>query len=110
MLFPFWQYLDQPLWDNSHPFVLNPVDYWRQYRRQYLKRCFGNAFLERCWQESYPDFVIYHRDFCCRRTLEEDPLWLLERCWHLQRRDAQTGRLRDRSTQHPESRDMEQGS
>ncbi|MEO1095051.1 MAG: hypothetical protein AAFX01_09135 [Cyanobacteria bacterium J06638_28] len=102
MQFPLWQYLDQPIWDRDRPFVLNPIDYWRQHRRQHLDRCLGNAFLEQCWQINYPDFVVDYRELCCRRALEEDPRWLVERCWHLQRPDH-FGR-------HPENHDMERES
>ncbi|MEM6432940.1 MAG: hypothetical protein AAF773_03645 [Cyanobacteria bacterium P01_D01_bin.115] len=107
MQFPLWQYLDQPIWDRDRPFVLNPIDYWRQYRRQHLKRCLSNAFLEQCWQANYPNFVIDYQDFCSRNALEEDPRWLLERCWHWQRRNLYSGRLDHRFTQHPENYDME---
>ena len=85
MDFPLWRYLDQPLWDRARPFVLNPYRYWLHYKTEQLNRCFHNAFLEQCWQVSYPDFVTRYHAFCDRSPLEEDPLWLIERCWQLER-------------------------
>ncbi|MEO1294279.1 MAG: hypothetical protein AAFW75_00465 [Cyanobacteria bacterium J06636_16] len=82
MHFPIWQYLNQPLWDRDHPSMFNPLEYWRCYRRHYLNCCLHNAFLERCWDTNYQDFVVHYRDFCNRDPLEEDPHWLAERCWY----------------------------
>jgi hypothetical protein len=96
MRFPLWQYLKQPLWDRQRPAELNPRAYWRKYRRCYLQRCWQNAFLEDCWHVPYQAFAIHFRNFCDRRPLEEDPRWLLSRCWNLQRRD--------RVQRHPENR------
>lgn len=96
MRFPLWQYLNQPLWDRDRPAKLNPHAYWRQYRRTYLKRCWQNAFLEECWDVPYQLFVLKHHAFCQRTPLEEDPRWLLDRCWQSQRRD--------RAGRHPENR------
>lgn len=95
MRFPLWQYLNQPLWDNERPFILNPIQYYRCYRRYYLSGCFQNAFLERCWNTNYQSFVVYYRDFCDRHPQEEDPRWLAERCWHVENRM--------RAYEHPEN-------
>ncbi|WP_346293362.1 hypothetical protein [Sphaerothrix gracilis] len=95
MHFPLWQYLNQPLWSRHRAAILNPRKYWQRYQRQYLNGCLSNAFLEQCWQISYSDFVSHHHGFCCRNALEEEPRWLLERCWKLQRRD--------RFCRHPEN-------
>ncbi|MEO0405711.1 MAG: hypothetical protein AAF289_00010 [Cyanobacteria bacterium P01_A01_bin.135] len=110
MMFPIWQYLDQPLWDRERPSTWNPVDYWRRYRRQYLNRCHSNAFLEQCWQVNYPDFVNDHRDFCHRNALEEDPRWLLERCWCWQRRRRRAHSYQAHRAVHPENHDTERES
>lgn len=83
MHFPFWQYLNQPLWDSSCPPVFNPFKYWRRYRTGYLKCCLKNAFLEKCWRVNYRDFVSHHQDMCSRNAMEEDAVWLLEHCWRL---------------------------
>lgn len=82
MQFPIWQYLNQSLWDRDHPSLLNPIEYWRCHRRRYLDGCLQNAFLERCWDTNYQNFVLHHCTFCDRDPLEEDPRWLAERCWH----------------------------
>ena len=86
MHFPLWQYLRQPLWDKEHPLILNPFAYLRHSKISHLDRCHDNAFLEQCWDVSYQDFVTRHEDLCNRIALEEDPVWLLERCWNLARR------------------------
>ena len=85
MQFPLWNYLTQPLWDNTHPLVLDPVQYWQRHKIWHLNRCLDNAFLEQCWLIDYQLFVMHYRDFCSRNALEEDPQWLVERCWHSQR-------------------------
>ena len=81
MYFPIWQYLNQPLLDRKQPLVLDPIRYWHQYKINRLNDCFRNDFLEQCWAVNYQEFVDYYQDFCDRTTLEEDPLWLIERCW-----------------------------
>ena len=85
MHFPVWQYLNQPLWDETRPTTLNPFEYWQRYKIWHLKRCLDNTFLEQCWDENYQDFITQHHDLCDRNTLEENPVWLLERCWSLNR-------------------------
>jgi len=95
MRFPLWQYLDQPLWDSDRPPIFNPVKYWQRYRRGYLNRCLDNTFLERCWNTSYQQFVVHYHDFCSRVPQEENPRWLAERCWQIERRY--------RAYQHPEN-------
>ena len=82
MRFPLWQYLNQPLWDNYRPSILNPAEYWRHYQRLHLDRCFHNAFLEHCWSTNYQDFVRHYHAFFDRVPLEEDSHWLVERCWY----------------------------
>lgn len=81
MHFPFWQYLNQPLWDSNRPPIFNPVEYGQHYWRVHLNRCFHNSFLEHCWVTDYQQFVVYYHDFCDRDPREEDPYWLAERCW-----------------------------
>ena len=90
MNFPIWRYLNQPLWDSTRPLVLNPWEYWYRHRVGYLNRCVDNVFLEQCWNVSYPDFVVRYNDVCDRNALEENPVWLLERCWHLTRQSLYT--------------------
>ena len=85
LYFPLWRYLNQPLWDSAYPLVLNPHKYWLQYNTEHLNRCLHNVFLEQCWQVNYPDFVTLHHAFCDRIPLEEDPVWLLDRCWQRER-------------------------
>lgn len=86
MQFSFWwQYLKQPLWDKTCPAVLNPFKYWHCYQVQQLDSCLYNTFLEQCWESDYQQFVSQHHDRCSRRPQEEDPVWLLERCWYLKR-------------------------
>ncbi|MEM1251181.1 MAG: hypothetical protein AAGI69_02020 [Cyanobacteria bacterium P01_H01_bin.21] len=96
MYFPLWQYLNQPLWDPVHSSILNPMDYWRRYRRHHLECCLHNAFLEHCWDTNYQNFVVYYHDFCSRHPHEEDPRWLAERCWSTE--------VRSWTYEHPENR------
>ena len=81
MIFPIWQYLNQPLWNKACPAMLDPIQYWQHYKVAYLNSCLDNAFLEQCWQIDYQEFVDRYDDFCNRNALEEDPVWLIERCW-----------------------------
>jgi len=81
MYFPIWQYLNQPIGSRTHPLVLNPGQYWHQAKIAHLNRCFENNFLEQYWAVDYQEFVDYYQGFCDRTALEEDPIWLLERCW-----------------------------
>ena len=101
MSFPFWQYLNQPLWDDDRPPIFNPFQYWHRYQLQrlqscltwqnyqvrHLNRCLHNASLEHCWHVQYQDFVQHYQEVCARNTLEEDPVWLLERCWQIEPQD-----------------------
>ncbi|MEM8808232.1 MAG: hypothetical protein AAGF01_19605 [Cyanobacteria bacterium P01_G01_bin.38] len=89
MYFPIWQYLNQPLWDQARPAMLDPFQYWQHYKVVYLGNCLENSFLEQCWQIDYQEFIDNHEGFCDRNVLEEDPVWLIERCWHLKRRISQ---------------------
>jgi len=97
MYFPIWQYLNQPIWDSQRPLILDPARYWQYYKAVRLNNCLENAFLERCWQINYSSFVDEHYDICSRVVLEEDPIWLMERCWQLKQPD----RSRRRAYQHP---------
>ena len=99
MYFPLWQYLNQPLGDSACPPTLNPFKYWRRHKIWRLNRCFNSNFLEQCWDVSYQDFVTFYHAFCDRNALEEDPVWLLERCWRLERRT--------RYSSHPENQPSE---
>ena len=98
MYFPIWHYLNQPIWNSAHPLVLNPVQYWQQSKVDRLNRSFENNFLERCWAVNYQDFVDSHQGFCDRTALEEDPIWLLERCW---RREYRNHRYQYPKKQYP---------
>ncbi|MBE9075992.1 hypothetical protein IQ241_01555 [Romeria aff. gracilis LEGE 07310] len=86
MYFSLWRYLSQPIGNDSRPFTLNPCRFWQAYKLQHLKRCLNNVYLEECWNTDYEKFVEAHRSFCDRTHLEEDPVWLIERCWHSQAR------------------------
>ena len=66
MRFLLWQYLNQPLWDNHRPSVLNSVEYWQHYQRLWLYLCFYNAFLGHCWNIKYQAFVMHYHAFCDR--------------------------------------------
>ncbi|MGF1522681.1 MAG: hypothetical protein ACFBSF_10240 [Leptolyngbyaceae cyanobacterium] len=96
MRFPFWQYLNQPLWDSDRPSILNPMEYWHCYQRHHLERCWHNAFLEDCWATNYQTFVMHYHAFCDRHPQEEDPRWLAERCWRSE--------VRMWAYEHPENR------
>ena len=87
MKFPLWHYLNQPLWHQAYPVVLNPREYWYRHNIRYLNRCLNGTFLEQCWHTNYQDFIKHYRAFCDRNVLEEDPVWLLERCWCLKKRN-----------------------
>ncbi len=39
--FPLWQFLNQPLFDDSHPLVLNPGKFARLYRLEHLSKCWS---------------------------------------------------------------------
>lgn len=39
--FPFWQFLDQPLFDPTRKLVLNPRRFWQMYQIQMLERCWA---------------------------------------------------------------------
>lgn len=81
----WWQYLTQPLGDPMRPAILNPIKYWHYRKAQCLDSCLSNDFLERCWAVDYQEFVAQYHALCTRHPLEEDPVWLLKRCWHLKR-------------------------
>lgn len=38
--FPFWQYLSQPLFNKTKPFIINPYHFWCCYQVQFLEHCF----------------------------------------------------------------------
>ncbi|MEM0978942.1 MAG: hypothetical protein AAGH78_01575 [Cyanobacteria bacterium P01_H01_bin.58] len=86
MYFPLWKYLNQSLGCSTSPPILNPYRFWRRYQAEYLDNCFSTAFLEQCWRVNYAEFVTHYHAFCDRTPLEEDPVWLIERCWQLKRR------------------------
>jgi len=44
MRFPFWSYLNQPVFNGTYKTVLNPWRFWHLYQRQ---------LLERCWLREY---------------------------------------------------------
>ncbi|MBW4537681.1 MAG: hypothetical protein KME43_00900 [Myxacorys chilensis ATA2-1-KO14] len=37
--FPVWQYLNQPLFHQAYPLILNPKRFWHHYRVELLERC-----------------------------------------------------------------------
>ena len=90
MYFPLWRYLNQSLEDSACPPILNPFQYWRRYKIWRLNRCFNSHFLEQCWDVNYQEFVTVYQARCDRNALEEDPVWLLERCWRLKRRSRRS--------------------
>ncbi len=81
--FPLWQYLQQPLFDEESPAILNPRHYWQLYSAHYLERCFDNNWPERCWQVDYYCFQQQYQSFVERHYFEESHLAWLEHCWHL---------------------------
>lgn len=85
MLFPLWKYLNQSLGNKVTPLIWNPYKFWLHYQEEHLARCLRSAFLEQCWQVNYSEFVTRHQAYCDRIPLEEDPVWLIERCWRLKR-------------------------
>ena len=105
MHFPLWRYLKQPLWDKTRPATLNPFAYWYHYKILYLKRCHANAFLEECWDVNYQDFVTQHHHLCDRTALEENPVWLLERCWRLMKHSLYSAHSNDGYVENPRSED-----
>ena len=86
MDFPLWKYLKQSFGDNTPQLILNPCRFWLHYQTEYLNRCLHITFLEQCWRVNYAEFVTRYQAFCDRTPLEEDPIWLLQRCWQIERR------------------------
>lgn len=51
----WWAYLNQPLFDEQNPVILNPVTFARLHRTQLLEECWNNDFvalIERCWDRN----------------------------------------------------------
>ncbi|NJR52529.1 MAG: hypothetical protein HC780_26120 [Leptolyngbyaceae cyanobacterium CSU_1_3] len=56
--FPFWAYLNQPLFHPNQPFIANPSRFRRFYNIQELERCWLLSefhLLEHCWRQKYND-------------------------------------------------------
>ncbi|MBE9009112.1 hypothetical protein IQ250_02710 [Pseudanabaenaceae cyanobacterium LEGE 13415] len=52
--FPWWDYLNQRLFDSERPFIWNPEKYWHVHRVQKLERCWERSevyLLEHCWRQ-----------------------------------------------------------
>lgn len=49
--FPLWKYLNQPLFNDFYPLILNPRRYWYHYRVELLERCFTRS----CESQGQPD-------------------------------------------------------
>lgn len=52
--FPWWDYLNQPLFDSHQPFILNPKAFRRYHRVNQLERCWRQSevfLLEHCWRQ-----------------------------------------------------------
>jgi hypothetical protein len=37
--FPIWEFLNQPVFDSQVKLILNPNEFWQQYRVELLERC-----------------------------------------------------------------------
>ncbi|KAM3093568.1 hypothetical protein ACKFKG_19330 [Phormidesmis sp. 146-35] len=56
--FPFWAYLNQPLFHPNQPFILKPSRFQRYHHVQELERCWLLSefhLLEHCWRQKYDD-------------------------------------------------------
>jgi hypothetical protein len=56
--FPFWAYLNQPLFDSRQPFILNPREFTHFYKIRQLERCWRlseRRLLEHCWRQDLND-------------------------------------------------------
>jgi hypothetical protein len=42
--FPFWAYLKQPIFSSHHKLKLNPWEFQRAYRFEYLERCWLRVY------------------------------------------------------------------
>lgn len=71
-LLPFWNYLNQPLFDSRYPAILNPVQFWRTQNVQFLKHCLSIEPVNVFWFE-YQQRLI---------QLESE-ISYLENCWYL---------------------------
>ncbi|MBD1825716.1 hypothetical protein H6F51_24925 [Cyanobacteria bacterium FACHB-DQ100] len=52
--FPWWDYLNQELFDRERPFVWNLEKFWHTHRVQKLERCWERSevyLLEHCWRQ-----------------------------------------------------------
>lgn len=52
--FPWWDYLNQPLFDPQQPFILNPKAFRRYHHVNQLERCWRQSevfLLEHCWRQ-----------------------------------------------------------
>ena len=39
--FPFWKFLNQPIFTATAPTTLNPRQFWQRYQLEMLERCLG---------------------------------------------------------------------
>ncbi|MCU0550966.1 MAG: hypothetical protein MUC48_16590 [Leptolyngbya sp. Prado105] len=52
--FPWWDYLNQHLFDSERPFIWSFEKFWHVNRVQKLERCWERsevALLEHCWRQ-----------------------------------------------------------
>jgi hypothetical protein len=56
--FPFWAYLNQPLFDANQPFILNPREFTHCHKIRQLEHCWRlseRRLLEHCWRQDLKD-------------------------------------------------------
>jgi hypothetical protein len=97
MNFPFLRYLNQILFDENKPAIINPQRYWQIYSINHLEKCLNNKLLEHCWEIDYQQFVKRYRNFIEPHYLEENGSAFIEYCWKLNYRQ-----YRRYSYRHPE--------
>jgi hypothetical protein len=44
MSFPFWQFLNQPVFSSSYKLILNPQRFWHVHKVEVLERCWSKAY------------------------------------------------------------------
>lgn len=84
MKFPLWQYLRQLFGETNY--VVSPTKYWQIYSVEYLENCYGNSFLEHCFNCDYNRLIEQYWHFIERRYREEGDrgyVDLCEYCWQL---------------------------
>lgn len=54
--FPLWLFLTRPLFQPGHRAILNPWQFWHNYRVEQLERCWKQDYvqtLERVWRQKH---------------------------------------------------------